>query len=93
MQVQPLAQEVLEASVAVRAVVVGSPGGRACELGREAFQVRDDGLHRAQLRQHVVGVEDGTHVREHLLAQLRRACLLRWRRSARCWGRCSSQVL
>ncbi|WP_158624527.1 hypothetical protein [Corallococcus sp. CA041A] len=55
--------------------------------------MRDDGLHRAQLRQHVVGVEDGTHVREHLLAQLRRACLLRWRRSARCWGRCSSQVL
>ncbi|RKH75847.1 hypothetical protein D7X99_36840 [Corallococcus sp. AB032C] len=54
---------------------MGSPGGRACALGREAFQVRDDGLHRAQLRQHVVGVEDGTHVREHLLAQPRRACL------------------
>ena len=67
--VERLAQDVAHAAVGVIAEVAGARAGGAGALGRKLLEMRDDGLHGAQLAEHVVGGEDLADVRADLGAE------------------------
>src|SRR5690606_14677486 len=69
LEVEALAHDVLYAAVAVQAVEAGASTGCWGAGDREGLEVRDDRLDRAQLREHVVGVEDLADERADVFAE------------------------